>query len=294
MFQKVMVVLDSSADHQFALDKALQLARTDDFELVLFSCEQGQHLIEGYYFDGQDIEKLRKAAIDTRIEELEEIAQPLRDNGLTVSTAADWAYPNYEGVLAQIDKQGVDLVIHHIERRDSLTRLMLTFDDWQLIRLCPVPLLLVKNTPWKKQPAIMAAVDPKHARHKPSGLDHKILTVCEHLGELLAADIFAVHAYHPVAFSGVFPPDAKKLHQEAFDGLMAEFNVPEERQMLIEGLAPFALKEAETSIDADIVAMGAISRSLASDVFIGSTTQEVVDFLSCDILVLKPDEAPVN
>ncbi len=289
-----MVVIDSQADHQYALDKALQLARTDDFELVLFSCEQDQHLIEGYYFDGKEIENLRKAAIEQRIEDLEEIAQPLRDNGLIVSTAADWAYPNYEGVLAQIDHQGVDLVIHHIDRRDSLARVMLTFDDWQLIRLCPVPLLLVKNTPWKKQPAIMAAVDPKHARHKPSGLDHKILTICEHLGELLAAQVYAVHAYHPVPLSGVFPPEAKKLHKAAFDELMADFNVPPEQQMLIEGMAPFALKDAETEIDADIVAMGAISRSLVSDVFIGSTTQEVIDFLSCDILVLKPDEMPGN
>jgi hypothetical protein len=38
MFKKVMVVVDPEANHQVALDKALQLARTDDFELLLFSC----------------------------------------------------------------------------------------------------------------------------------------------------------------------------------------------------------------------------------------------------------------
>ena len=79
------------------------------------------------------------------------------------------------------------------------------------------------------------------------------------------------------------------MHKEAFDELMSEFNVPAENQMPVEEMLPFALREAEQKIDADIVAMGAISRSLLSDVFIGSTTQEVIDFLSCDILVLKPD-----
>jgi universal stress protein E len=288
MFNKVMVVIDPKADHQFALDKALQLARSDDFELHLFSCEQDQHLIEGHYFDAVDIEKLKEAAINERLRTLEEIADSLRDNGLTVTTAAAWAYPRYEGVIEQADSHDVDLVIYHVERWDSLERLMLSFDDWQMIRLCSSPLLLVKNTAWKKQPVSMAAVDPKHARHKPSGLDHKILETCEHLGEVMDGDVHAIHSYRPVPLSGVFPFDVKKVHKEAFDELMSEFNVPAENQMLVEEMPPFALREAEQKIDADIVAMGAISRSLLSDVFIGSTTQEVIDFLSCDILVLKP------
>jgi universal stress protein E len=290
MFKKVMVVIDSKSDHQFALDKALQLARSDDFELQLFSCEQDQHLIEGYYFEAGDIEKIQAAAIQDRIEALEQIAEPLRENGLTVSTAATWSYPNYQGVIDQVESERIDLVIYHVAPRDSLSTLMLSFDDWQLIRLCPVPLLLAKNTPWKRKPTLMAAVDPQHARHKPSGLDHKILDLCEHLGELVGGEVFAVHSYHPVAFSGVFPGDVKKMHQEAFSELMADFNVPEDNQMLIEDLAPFALRDAEQQIDADVVAMGAVSRSLLSDVFIGSTTQEVMDFLSCDILVVKPDD----
>ncbi|MFN3237889.1 MAG: universal stress protein [Pseudomonadales bacterium] len=288
MFKKVMVVIDSKSDHQFALDKALQLARSDDFELQLFSCEQDQHLIEGYYFEAGDIEKIQAAAIKDRIEALEQIAQPLRDNGLNVTTAATWSYPNYQGVIDQVESEQVDLVIYHLQPRDTLSKLMLTFDDWQLIRLCPVPLLLAKDTPWKRSPTLLAAVDPQHARHKPSGLDHKILDMCEHLGELIGGEVYAVHSYHPIALSGVFPGDVKRQHQQAFAELMKDFSVPEERQLLIEDLAPFALRDAEQKIDADIVAMGAISRSLLSDVFIGSTTQEVMDFLSCDVLVLKP------
>lgn len=289
MFKKVMVVIDSKSDHQFALDKALQLARSDEFELVLFSCEHDQYLIDGYYFDAVDVEKLRAVAIEERLKALEEIADPLRANGLDVTTAAEWAYPNYEGVIDQAEKQNVDLVIYHVERRDSMSRLMLSYDDWQIIRLCPTPLMLVKNTPWKKEPTIMAAVDPQHARHKPSGLDHKILNVCEHLGGLMNGDVFAVHSFRPIPLSGLYPVDIKKQHENAFHELMSEFSIEEDHQMLIEDLPPFALREAEQKIDADIVAMGAISRSLLSDVFIGSTTQEVIDFLSCDILVLKPD-----
>ena len=289
MFKKVMVVIDLQADHQFALEKSLQLARSDEFELVLFSCEHDQYLTDGYYFDAADVERLRAAAIEERMTALEEIADPLRANGLDVTTVAEWAYPNYEGVIDQAEKQNVDLVIYHIEHRDSMSRLMLTYDDWQIIRLCPTPLMLVKNTPWKQCPTIMAAVDPQHGRHKPSGLDHKLLDVCEHLGELMGGEVFAVHAFRPVPLSGTYPIEVKKEHEESFRKLMSEFNVAEDHQLLIEDIPPVALREAEQQLDTDIIAMGAISRSLVSDVIIGSTTQEVLGFLNCDILVLKPD-----
>lgn len=59
MFKKVMVVIDSDANHQVALDKALEFARVDEFELVLLSCDHTQYLVEGYYFDAPEVHKLR-------------------------------------------------------------------------------------------------------------------------------------------------------------------------------------------------------------------------------------------
>jgi universal stress protein E len=290
MFKKVMVVIDSDANHQVALDKALEFARVDEFELVLLSCDHTQYLVEGYYFDAPEVHKLRAEYIAGRLAQLEEIAEPLRENGLDVSTVAEWAYPNYEGVVEQAEKQGVDLIIHHVERHGAVSRMLLTHDDWQLGRLSKVPLLLVKDTPWKKTISIMAAVDPQHARHKPSGLDHKILNSSLHLAGLMAGEVSVVHAYHPVAFSGEYPREAKQIHEDAFTHLMADFDIPKERQHLIEESPVFALQQAEEDIDPDIVVMGAISRSVITDVFIGSTTEQVIDYLHCDILVLKPDD----
>ena len=289
MFNKVMVVIDAEANHQAALDKALQFARVDEFELVLFSCDHTQYLVEGYYFDAAEVAKLRGEYIAERLAMLEEIAEPLRENGLNVSTVAEWSYPNYEGVISEAEKQGVDLIIYHVERHGAVSRMLLTHDDWQLVRLSPVPLLLVKDTPWKSAMAIMAAVDPQHARHKPSGLDHKILRTSEHLADMMGGNVFAVHAYHPVAFSGEYPLDAKQVHEAAFKTLMEDFKIAKERQLLVEEAPVFALQNAEQQVDADIVVMGSISRSALTDVFIGSTTEQVVDYLNADVLVLKPD-----
>lgn len=289
MFRKVMVVINPEAKTQPSLDKALKLARSDDFELVLFACSHTQYLVDGYYFEGVDLVKLREEAVAAQLDILDQVADSLRANGLMVSTSAVWAFPNYDGIVAEAVRLGVDLVIQTVERSGVFERVLLTHDDWQLVRHCPVPLMLVKNRPWGTQPTLLAAVDPKHARHKPTMLDHKILSVCESLSELIGGANYAVHAYHPIPFSGSYPLDVKKAHADSFTALMSEFSVPPDHQLLIEGLPALAIAEAVEQAAADLVVMGAISRSLIADLFIGSTTEQALDQLDCDVLVLKPD-----
>lgn len=290
MFDKVMVVIDVNSNDRIVLDKALQLARSDDFELVLLSCDYTQYLVEGYYFDAVVVETLREEYLSKRLTLLEEIAEPLRANGLNVVTDAVWSYPKYKGIVAEAKQHGVDLIMYGAERHGAISRMLLNHDDWQLVRCAPAPVLLVKSTPWKAKPTILSAVDPQHARHKPSGLDHKILTISNSLANLLSGDHFALHAFNPMPFSGEYPLDAKKEHQSAFKGLMADFDLPLENQKLVEEAPVLAIQEAAKQLDVDVISLGAVSRSLIADVFIGSTTEQVVDFVDCDILSLKPDE----
>jgi universal stress protein E len=44
-----------------------------------------------------------------------------------------------------------------------------------------------------------------------------------------------------------------------------------------------------TDIGADLVVMGAVSRSGLKRLALGSTAERVLDFLPCDVLVVKPD-----
>jgi hypothetical protein len=151
--------------------------------------------------------------------------------------------------------------MHHVVRHGALSRLMLTHDDWQLFRL------------WKDKLAIVAAFDPQHARHKTSGLDHKILEVSPKLAELMAGNVLAVHTYHPVIFSGNYPLEAEAQHKKVFKTLMDDVSLPKEQQMLINAAPVFGVQQAEESIDSNIVVMGEISRSMVADLMIGKTIQ---------------------
>lgn len=295
--KKVLVVVDPDSEHQPALDKVSVLSKlVDGLNVELIACDYTQYLVEGYYFDAVDLPSLREEYLQERRDALEAMAGPLRDQDVTVATEAFWAHPGYETIVREAVRFEADLVVQHTRRHAALSRMFLSNDDWQLVRCCPAPLLLVKEKPWKARPAILAAVDPKHSRHKPIGLDHKILRISTDLAELTGGDVYAMHSYSQIPLSGTYPKQAQEEHQKAFDELMADFDVPGERQYLMDEAPEFSLRELERDLQADLIVMGAISRSLLSDVFIGNTTERVLDYLEGDVVVVKPDdfETPVK
>ena len=152
-----------------------------------------------------------------------------------------------------------------------------------------MPLLLAKEKDWNEIPKIIAAVDPKHARHKPSGLDHKILDTAIDLSNILLGEIYALHAYGSSLLTESQREANRKEHEIAFSDLMEDFDVESDRQVLMEEAPEFALHKLEDELTSDLVVMGAVSRNILSEVFIGNTTERVLDYLSSDILVLKPE-----
>ena len=69
---------------------------------------------------------------------------PLRAGGVDVSTAAAWDYPPYEAILRHASAMGADLIVAPRRARHRLPAL-LGYTDWELLRLSPVPVLLVKT-----------------------------------------------------------------------------------------------------------------------------------------------------
>ncbi len=286
--KRVIVLVEPGAERQPALERVKFLAKYMDFELKLVACDYSQYLVEGYYFSEAELPGLRQEYLDERKELLEVLAEPLRENGLSVSTEAIWSHPRYKAIEEVVESYQPDLVVHHAKRHAALSRVVLTNDDWQLARHCTAPLLVVKEKSWKEQPVILAGVDPMHGRHKPSGLDHRILDTGKMFADKTGGDLYAAHAYGQFPLSGVYPADAEEQHREAFKELTDEYGLTDTHSLLIDEAPEFAMKKLEEDLDADLVIVGAISRSIVTDVLIGSVTEKVLDFLDCDALLLRP------
>ncbi len=68
----------------------------------------------------------------------------------------------------------------------------------------------------------------------------------------------------------------------------ARHGVPRERIHVLEGTPAQCLPIAAEEVSADIVAFGAVSRSILRRAVTGHTAERAFDLLECDVLVVKP------
>ena len=187
----------------------------------------------------------------------------------------------------------------------AIRRTLVTNTDWHLIRECPAPLMLVKARPWPDGRLNAAgAVDPGHADDKPWSLDHEIIGAMEYLATGLHMELSIVNAFSVVEeiinasaggaaesmVIGASPMETARRNQlEALRMLATGHRVDLSRVHLVEGAALEALPKFVARDRIDILVMGAIARGALFNYFIGSTAESVLDRLSCDVLIIKPD-----
>jgi universal stress protein E len=236
-----------------------------------------------------------------RREQLEKLAARIRKHGIDVDVAADWDFPAFEAIIRKAQRISADLLVvenHHGTGRHP-ARWLLAYTDWELLRLCPIPVLLVKNRRLYHRPRVLAAVDPSHAYAKPGNLDRQILRAGAQLVHALHGELHALHAFVPAIPIVPAMPDgpmldiaathaeleriARRKLERAVDG----FDVKRSHCHLVEGRPNEAIPRAVKRERFGIVAMGVVSRSGLKRFFIGNTAEFVMDAITSDILVVK-------
>ncbi len=247
---------------------------------------------------------MREDFIAERAAYLEGLADELRAGGLDVATHVHWDNPLYEGILRRVAEFEPDLVVKDTHYHSFLRRALFTNTDWNLIRRCPVPLLLSRTADWPARPLILAALDPGHHGDKPAALDHDILDAAQLLGRQLDGTVEAVHAFFPAALlaattglGGVpLAPELgatelleseRKRVSAAAQEIARSHGMTEKSVRVLQGSASEVLPRVTTEDHVDLLVMGAVSRSRLREVFIGSTAERVIDRLPCDVLVVR-------
>ncbi len=298
----LVAVKDPTAKALPGVAKGAQLALALGAELTLF-----QSISVPIYLDG-DISYLNQGLADAErctreacLRDLERIAKKLRQTGLKVAVSAQFDYPVYEAVIREARRVRADLIVaeqHRGHRAASLLHLA----DWELLRLSPYPVLLVKQPRPYRRPVVLAAVDPDHAYAKPARLDPQILAAGSLIAGALKGTLHAVHAYVPLpvlAFPyGAISEEAvqriqassEKFAERKLERELKGMRMPKARRHLIGRHPADAISQVAEETDSSLVVMGAIVRSGLKRLLIGNTAERVLDRLACDVLVVKPKQ----
>jgi universal stress protein E len=297
----LVAIADPGARHQPALAKALQLARRTGAELDVFHCLFDPRVQGTLVYGRAKLERQVESLVEATRVRLERRAEVLARAGLRVRVSVRWDYPAHEAIIRQALRHRADFVIAATRRHHALARPFLSNTDWQLIRLCPVPLLLVKSSREWRGTKVLCAVDPLHVRAKPAALDPRILKVGAQLARALGGQLHAAHAYPPLleylpgVMSEPLPviatgPEAREHAKRVTQRVAREtrrFAISERRLHVVAGEPHEVLPRLARQLRSQIVVMGAVSRSGLKRLFIGNTAERVIDELNCDLCVVK-------
>jgi universal stress protein E len=296
----LVAVKDPTAKALPALVKSAQLARALDADLVLFQALDAPLHLEPEVARHRGLIGIERSARTASLARLEKRARALRSRGTRVSVAAHWDYPAYEAVIRAASRARADLIVAERHAGGHLAAGLLHLTDWELLRLSPVPVLLVKRSGIYRRPAVLAAVDPDRRYAKPARLDREILQAGALLAEALHGALHVVHAYSPLPLTaytrGTLSEDlvrdmlrrSARAAAEKLERLVGPSRVPASRRHLIARHASDAIEQAATENRAAVIVMGALARSGLKGLLIGNTAERVLDRLPSDLLVIKP------
>jgi universal stress protein E len=202
---------------------------------------------------------------------------------------ARWGNPPYEQIIDKVLESEPDLLVQSTRHHEKLARLLLSHQDWQLLRYCPCPLLLVKDRSWPSQPNILVAVDPAHANDKPADLDERLTDMGAHLATLCEGAVHLYHCIHQPPVSGLYPVSVDPaVYEEKCGGLLARHELPRNRLHIVDEDIQTSLPELADQLKAAVVVMGALSRSRLDRLFVGNTAEQLLDRLHQDVMIIKP------
>jgi nucleotide-binding universal stress UspA family protein len=314
-FNKILVVMghEPKGSRHAALERAMVLARSNHASLRLVSVVEDFPRITRWLLRSAD--DLLEIIGKERKERLEALADPLREQGIDVTTVVLRGRLSLE-VVKEILRNDHDLVIKDAE--DGGERVVAS-NDWHLLRECPACVLLVKPAhDGQAFRRILAAVDPapvferanlmvpEHDTEKPGRklLDSKILTLASSLALIERGELHVLHVWRvpgetllrgeasvPQKEMDEYVESMKLAARLGFDRLLDETStVLDPRQVhFIKGDPAEAIVRFARTHEVDMIVMGTLARTGLPGILIGNTAEATLRRVDCSVLAVKPD-----
>jgi universal stress protein E len=297
----LFAVKNPDSRRQKGIEKAVHVAKRLGARLELFHAISSPVFLDLQPLTGTSLAELKRESLQLRQTRLEAHVARADTRGAEVSCKVLWDYPPHEAIVRRANRIKADLIIAECHEGSRLTPWLVHLTDWELLRTSPVPVMLMKNTKLYERPAILAAVDPSHQHAKPAALDDEIVALGGSLAKSLRGSLHAMHANYPAVFGltlgdpgidavslAASYAEQKRKDADDFKTFATRAGIARSRRHAIDGDPVYGIPRVARAMRAQLVVMGAVSRSGLKRVFIGNTAERVLNELPCDVLVVKP------
>jgi universal stress protein E len=280
----VLVIAQRSGEVAEALHKACIVARHFGATIELFACDAEHAYMAEHSYDKRGVSAaVAQCLLDSR-RFLEAVRGSVVASDLEIRTSVACETPLHVGVLHKIEELQPDLVIRCIERPGQQRQSALTPTDWQLLRSCPVPLMLTRGQTWNPVPRIVAALA---LQPDDPALGQRVLAAAKYLASGCGGSMDLVHS-RP---SDAADPDAVAAMRAIAHPLGLDAVAPR----LLAGTPEHTLPQLVRDENIDVVVLGALSHRVgALGDAVGTLTETLIETLDCDFLLVRDGPAPAG
>lgn len=274
----ILVIIDPKHEISSVLTRAKEFAKVTGASLHLLICSESPK------------------SIDTEL--LNTLVHSLQEEAIKATAETAWDNSYHQTIVTIQRQQQAGIVIKSHLPDSALKRVILTPDDWKLLRTCPCPILIVNdNRSWAGR-AVLAAVDLGNPDKEHVALHNTLVKIADKLTRITKGSLHLVSVYPSPIFSEIHPdshvpgmtPEIKDIYSTACKAYEKQYDSLAERNIhLSAGAADLIIPQVAKDIDAAVCVIGTVARSGISGVLIGNTAEAILDDLTCDILVIKPE-----
>lgn len=312
-FRRILCVIEPGPHASSLLERAVSLAQSNQAALTVVS-------IAPSVSAGRKVPKqlssvdLQKAVVAYLQQEQQNLIAPFQLPDTITTKVLEGT--SFLEIIREVLRSRHDLVMKSPEDPSWIDRLFGS-DDMHLLRKCPCPVWLVKQSSSTSYKRILAAVDvdtdyPASEQTVRRRLNVSVLELAISLALSDFAELHVAHAWEAIGESAMrgaflrFPEaevttyvrDVHQQHIEELDGLLRDVireqggdavRFLEPNKHVIKGEARKEIPALAKSIEADLVVMGTVARSGVAGLFIGNTAEAILEQIDCSVLAVKPE-----
>lgn len=236
---------------------------------------------------------LRKRLLDEREKTVQARIDKYRREGQRVSLRTVWEKDLHRWVNKHCAGDAYVAVVKTGHRSESLVHTSL---DWQLLRECPVPVLIVAEKKWHRARPVLATLDLGSSVATKRKLNRRVLETAKKLADALEVELEIITAIEvPVLLADLdlvdpaaYAREAQAAMQPRIAELARALDIPAQDFRCKRGPVERVIASQAAKVGAQIVVMGTVGRSGVKARLLGNTAEKVLRHLKTDVLAIKP------
>ena len=302
-FKNILVVLNPENEKQYALARAVRLIKEQKNEtkvkitalLTVYDLSYEMSAL----LSSDERQEMHKSAIEQQRQAVNYYLDKYADPEIEFNAQIVWNNNEAEAIHEEIEKNKYDLVVKYTKAEESLSSLIFTPIDWQLLRKSTVPVLMVRDGDWKHQRRILIAVNVSGEQEAQDQFNRELVKTGMELAEKLnRGNVHLVAAYPaaPINVALDLPKFSLSNYDQTIRGqhllnmkaLRQEFGINEDHTHVLEGFPEDVIPKVAKEIEAELVILGTVGRTGLSAALLGNTAEHVISKLNCNLLAVKP------